>query len=82
MRWKIHLPPGGLFEKHLKWYVPDSFKIATPKGRLKIHDDRLISAALVSELDRMYREGQLILGTAESAIIDAVDPLKGLSFDD
>ena len=75
------LPPNGRFDVDLKWGVPDNHKTPTPEGPQLTHDDRLISASLVSELDRMYRDGTLILGTAESGIIAAVDPLDNLSFD-
>ncbi|HSG16065.1 MAG TPA: hypothetical protein VLE70_07060, partial [Anaerolineae bacterium] len=56
-----HIPPGGQFDKHLQWGVPASAKISTPYGladastsaqanarALAIHDDRLISAALIA----------------------------------
>ena len=75
-----YLPPGGLFEKHLKWHVPDSEKISTPKGRLKIHDDRLISATLVSIFDDLHRAGRLNIGLAKSAIVPPIDPLEDISW--
>jgi hypothetical protein len=77
------LPPGGGFDTHLRWEVPASHKTPAPGGKgtaLPTHDDRLISAALVAELDRLYRDGSLILGTAESAVIVARNPLEGLKF--
>jgi len=64
------LPGPG---KTCKWSVPDGTRdIET--GEL-IHDDLLISAAMVSQLD-----GVTGLGTAESTIIEAYDPLKDMSF--
>jgi hypothetical protein len=74
------IPPGGRFDRDLRWGVPASATIDTPMGRQPIHDDRLLSAALITELDRLAQTGGLLLGTAESAIIDAVDPLEGLRF--
>ena len=66
------LPPGGLLEKNLRWYVPPTARISTPQGSQSIHDDRLLSAALIAEADRLYRTGQLTLGRAESAIIPII----------
>ena len=40
------LPEGGRFETALRWGVPASAKIDTPLGKLPVHDDRLVSAAL------------------------------------
>ncbi len=74
------LPPNGRFDSDLKWGVPDNHKTRTPTGLELTHDDRLISAALVSELDRLYSEGSLLLGTAESGIIAGIDPLAKLTF--
>jgi hypothetical protein len=34
-----------------------------------VHDDRLLSAALVAEADRLYREGLLVLMTGQSQVI-------------
>jgi hypothetical protein len=74
------IPPGGRFDKDLRWSVPASATIDTPTGRQPIHDDRLLSAALIAEVDRLVRTGSLSPGTAESAIIEAVDPLEDLRF--
>ncbi|MDX1415403.1 MAG: hypothetical protein R3293_14500 [Candidatus Promineifilaceae bacterium] len=74
------LPAGGSFERDLRWYVPPSARIATPSGRKPVHDDRLISAALVAEADRIIAGGGVRLGQAQSSIIAAVDPLEDLSF--
>ncbi|MFC2030957.1 hypothetical protein ACFLWA_09540 [Chloroflexota bacterium] len=69
------LPPDGQLEKALRWYVPASHRTDIAGGSEATHDDRLISAALVAELDRLYREGRLSLGTAASRAIAPRDPL-------
>lgn len=74
------LPPDGRFDRDLRWFVPATAKIDTPNGYKLIHDDRLVSAALVAELDRLQRSGEIVLGRAESAVVSAVDPLADLSF--
>jgi hypothetical protein len=45
-----------------------------------VHDDRLVSAALVAEADRLISENKIGMGRAVSAIIRPVDPLDHLSF--
>ena len=77
---RYSLPAGGRFERDLCWEVPASVKVSTPKGVLPVHDDRLISAALVAVYDDLYRKGTLRLGQAASSVIPAVDPLKGLTY--
>jgi hypothetical protein len=74
------VPPDGKFDRDLKWEVPASHKTDTPTGPQPTHDDRLLSAALVAELDRLLREGKIALGRAESAVITGKDPLDDLSF--
>lgn len=69
------LPPNGRFDRDLRWSVPTNHKTDTPTGPQPTHDDRLLSVALVAELDRLIRTGAAILGTAESAVITATDPL-------
>lgn len=76
----FYLPPGGQSEKHLRWYGSDTAKVSAPTGLQPIHDDRLISAALVAVYDDLYRTGKLTLGQAKSAIISPDDPLSDLSF--
>lgn len=71
------LPPDGQFDRDLRWEVHASHRTDTPTGRQPTHDDRLISAALIAELDRIYRAGDLSLGLAKSAITHAPDPLDG-----
>jgi hypothetical protein len=40
-------------------------------------DDRLVSAVLAAELDRLFLTGKIILGTAHSQVIQGQDPLQG-----
>ena len=47
--------------------------------RVALHDDRLVSAALVAEMDRLVREGKVRVGGAESAVIKGIDPMEELS---
>lgn len=77
---RYSLPAEGRFERDLRWGVPSSIKVSAPSGVLPVHDDRLISAALVAVYDDLYRKGSLRLGRAESAIIPANNPLEGLNF--
>ncbi|MGD9316313.1 MAG: hypothetical protein PVG56_05740 [Anaerolineae bacterium] len=72
------IPPDGRFDVDLRWGVPTSHKTDTPQGLRLTHDDRLLSAALVAELDRLLRTGDIVLGTAESATIPGTDPLADL----
>ena len=74
------LPPGARYERDLRWYVPTSARISTPTGMLPVHDDRLISAALTAEADRLLTQGKINLGQAISTIIPPSDPLQNLSF--
>ncbi len=74
------LPTGGSFERDLRWFVPASARISTPSGMVPIHDDRLISASLVAEADRLITNGLTKIGGADSAVIPADDPLDDLSF--
>ncbi len=77
---RYSLPAHGRFERDLRWGVPSSVKVSTPAGVLPVHDDRLISAALVAVYDDLIRKGTLRLGRADSAIIPANDPLEELQF--
>ena len=69
------IPPEGQFERDLRWSVPDTAKVDTPLGRMLVHDDRLISAALVAIYDELIRDGILKIGQAASVIIKPEDPL-------
>jgi hypothetical protein len=74
------VPPGGVFERHLSWGVPSSATVATPTGPQRVHDDRLISAALVAHYDHLAQAGTLRTGTGRSAIIAPRDPLREMGF--
>lgn len=69
------LPPNGRFDRDLRWGVPDKARASTPEGIVIVHDDRLISASLVVEIDRRLREDRLNLGQSHSFIVTAHDPL-------
>jgi hypothetical protein len=77
---RYEIPPDGVFDRDLRWHVPTNHRTDTPAGPKPTHDDRLLSAALVAELDHLIRHGAITLGTAESAVIASRDPLDGLSF--
>ena len=68
------LPPDGQYDRDLRWFVPANHRTDTPTGRELTHDDRLVSAALIAELDRLYRTGHLTLGTGASEMIAPRDP--------
>jgi hypothetical protein len=74
------IPPDGHFERDLKWSVPANARVETPAGSQLVHDDRLISAALIAEVDRLYHQGSITMGRAASAVIPAEDPLANLEF--
>jgi hypothetical protein len=75
------LPPEGQFDRDLRWEVPARHRTPVPGGQAEpTHDDRLLSAALVAELDRLVREGQIALGNAQSAVVRPRDPLADLRF--
>ena len=61
------IPPDGHFERDLKWSVPANARVETPAGSQLVHDDRLISAALIAEVDRLYHQGAITIGRAETA---------------
>ena len=63
------LGPGGRFDHDLRWAVPESARVATPLGPRPVHDDRLLSAALVAELERRRAAGRLMLGEGESRVV-------------
>lgn len=77
------LPEGGRFETALRWYVPAQARIDTPLGLLPVHDDRLVSAALVAIYDELLAAGKVRSGLANSAIVAPFDPLdpENLGFD-
>jgi hypothetical protein len=64
------LRPGMPIERGLRWGVSPTARVAMSDGSAAlVHDDRLLSAALVAELDRMIREGELFVATGESVVI-------------
>lgn len=64
------LAEGVPIERGLRWGVPERAKVQMPDGQmLLVHDDRLLSAALIAEADRLYRAGELFLFSGESAVI-------------
>jgi hypothetical protein len=63
---KYSLAPGGRFERDLRWGVWSGG-----------YDDRLVSAALVAVYDGLVREGKIVMGRAESAVIGPVDVVVG-----
>jgi hypothetical protein len=72
------LPPGRPLETHMSWSVPPTVKIATPAGLEPLHDDRLISAALIAHAGTLIRDGKIKIGRAESSIGEPYDPLNDL----
>ncbi len=74
------LAQGAAFDRDLRWGVPSGARVETPAGRAPVHDDRLLSAALVAEADRLWTAGRLPLGRAHSAVLPPTDPLAALRF--
>jgi hypothetical protein len=74
------LAEGAQFDRDLRWFVPPTARISTPSGTQKIHDDRLLSATLISEADRLISSGDIIIGTAQSAVSEAPDPFANMEF--
>jgi hypothetical protein len=69
------LAGGGRFDRDLRWGVPATARVVTPNGSELIHDDRLVSAALVAELEQRRAAGRLLLGASASRVISPGDPL-------
>jgi hypothetical protein len=67
------VPPDGRFDLDLRWGVPPTHRTDVPapthrRGASTLrptHDDRLLSAALIAELDRLLRAGD-----------DPLDPME------
>ena len=58
-------------ERGLRWGVSPAAKVILSDGGSElIHDDRLLSAALIAEADRLVRAGDLFMVTGDSAVID------------
>lgn len=70
------LPANGRFERDLRWGVPATARLQTPTGSELIHDDRLLSAALVVEFDRLLAQRKLVVGRASSILIPPANPLS------
>ena len=63
------LPP----ERALRWYVPPYATTMRPDGTtVPVHDDQLMSAALVAEADRLRRQGRLFIGRCASEVITPI----------
>jgi len=72
------LAEGVNIERGLRWEVPASARVTLDSGEtVPVHDDRLLSAALLAEADRLIRAGKLFVSTGESAVI--ARPEKGSS---
>ncbi len=69
------LPAHGRFDRDLRWSVPGQARVGTPRGNLLVHDDRLMSAALVAEIERARQSSSILLGASESCIVGGRDPL-------
>jgi hypothetical protein len=67
--------PGLPPQRALRWGVPDHATTTTPDGKtIPVHDDLLISAALIAEADRLQRSGKLFIGNTTSAVIRTARP--------
>ena len=63
---RLVLAEGLPIERGLKWGVSPSVRVVMSDGSSElVHDDRLLSAALVAELDRLIREGEVFVTTGE-----------------
>ena len=74
------LAAGRPMERDLRWFVPGTAKVSTPRGRVALHDDRLVSAALIAAADKLVRERKVVVGTATSAVIPAVDLFENMGW--
>jgi hypothetical protein len=63
------LGEGMPLEKGLKWQVSPTTTVLLQGQPTLVHDDRLLSAALIAEADRLYQNGQLIFSTGQSVVI-------------
>jgi len=72
------LAEGLPIERGLKWGVSSTATAILSDGSSHlVHDDRLLSAALVAELDRLMRAGEVFVTTGESAVIPPVREESG-----
>lgn len=74
------IKPGGTWERDLQWAVPATARVDTSAGPQPVHDDRLISAALVSVYDELVLEGALRTGQGKAAVINGRAPLEEMEF--
>lgn len=74
------LKAGGQFDRDLRWFVPPSAKISTPLGRQLIHDDRLISAALIAYYDELAAAGKVVTGRGLSHVVEPIDPVQDVGW--
>jgi hypothetical protein len=64
------LADGQSIERGLRWGVPATARTTTPDGAtVPVHDDRLLSAALLAELERARRSGEVFLSAGHSTVI-------------
>jgi len=73
------IPPEGTIHASLCWGVHPVHRTETAAGLQPVHDDRLISAALVAELNQLLREGKVALGVARSEVIPRGTRSPGVS---
>lgn len=64
---------GESIERGMKWGVAESARVTVRGKSVPIHDDYLLSVALVAEVDRLSKSGELFLGTGESYTIRQPD---------
>lgn len=74
------MPESGAPERSMAWGVPASAAVSTPAGSQPVHDDRLVSAMLVAQIDERYQEGKLRTGEGRSAVLKPGDVLGGLGW--
>ena len=65
------LAEGLPIERGLRWGVGPLARVLVYGQSLLVHDDYLLSAALIAEVDRLHREGHWFISTGESAVIPA-----------
>jgi hypothetical protein len=57
-------------ERGLRWGVSPAVKVMCRGEMRPVHDDRLLSAALVAEADRLHKSGHWFLLTGQSVVIE------------
>jgi hypothetical protein len=61
--------PGAPFARALRWGVPAGVMVESPGGRVPLHDDRLVSAALIAHYDGLLAEGTVRAGAGEAVVV-------------